>query len=559
VKNTSPKHVAATFFLVLTLLSPLALAQKIGSSNTATADPTVPHPNTQPCKVVLFANYKFAGFNPQSFSYAPPADCPAPWAKVILEANFAVSKGIQYDRTANIWLGTNNIYFGTTSEPDPSDARNWHIERDLTDYSSIFTVAQTGNVDLGNLYNKQYNGLLEGGATLYFYPLAANELPPSTADQVIGFSGGTPGNVGTVGLGNSGSLLEQTLTLPTNIDLAYFDVFAQSQSSDEFWYTCVPNDVATELQSCGGTAFREGEVTIDGTPAGVAPIFPWIYTGGIDPFLWIPIPGVQTLNFQLYRVNLTPFVSLLDDGQPHTIALSVFNADNYFSATANLLLYLDPDVTQFTGAVTENTLAVPSPVIKENIHTGTTGNINGTVNTLSSHNFVISGYINYPKGPVTTTVAQSINFSNLQDFKIAGPVYTQDIKQDTIIRSATTIDNLGGKFVNTADYFWPLTVDIRLLFNSDGSITQKTSISQEYERDTEAIRNGQATSFSVLRNRVTPVDTLFLTSSFQITGNTDQSSAQSFFASNSTGYCYSKSLTAANNVLTGITNGAGCN
>jgi len=54
------------------------------------------------------------------------------------------------------------------------------------------------------------------------------------------------------------------------------------------------------------TAFRESEVTIDGNPAGVAPVYPWIFTGGIDPELWIPIPGVQTLNFKPYRVNLTP-------------------------------------------------------------------------------------------------------------------------------------------------------------------------------------------------------------------------------------------------------------
>ena len=53
--------------------------------------------------------------------------------------------------------------------------------------------------------------------------------------------------------------------------------------------------------------FREAEVSIDGTPAGVAPVYPWIFTGGIDPFLWQPIPGVHTLNFEPYRVDLTPF------------------------------------------------------------------------------------------------------------------------------------------------------------------------------------------------------------------------------------------------------------
>ena len=103
---------------------------------------------------------------------------------------------------------------------------------------------------------------------------------------------------------------------------------------------------------------------------------------------------MQTLNFQPYRVDLTPFAGLLDDGQPHTIALSVFNADSYFSATASLLLYLDHNATQLTGAVTENTLAVPDPKITENLHVTPRGNLHGTVNTRSGHKFEISGYVN---------------------------------------------------------------------------------------------------------------------------------------------------------------------
>jgi Peptide N-acetyl-beta-D-glucosaminyl asparaginase amidase A len=88
--------------------------------------------------------------------------------------------------------------------------------------------------------------------------------------------------------------------------------------ADEFWCTNAPNDVATELEEYGGTGFRETEISIDGQPAGLAPVYPWIFTGGIDPFLWVPIPGVQTLNFVPYRVDLTPFAALLSNGESHT-------------------------------------------------------------------------------------------------------------------------------------------------------------------------------------------------------------------------------------------------
>src|SRR5580700_2412449 len=412
----------AVTLILLWLLSALVTAQlavaqlQIGSGNTAFADPPVPRPHTTPCVVTLYQQLKFADFSPKSFTYTPPAACPGPWAKVILQANFSINQGRQFDRTANIWIGPTNIYFGTTSEPSHNVARHWHVERDLTDYSSIFTVAQDGTVYLGNLVDSTYTGILHGSADILFYPLEQNQVPPRTADQVIAFSGGPMG--GTFTLNTTADLLEQTLTLPTNITDVYFDVFAQSQSNDEFWYTCVPDDVAGELQSCPGTAFRESEVTIDGSPAGVAPVYPWIYTGGIDPYLWRPIPGVQTMNFVPYRVNLTPFAALLDDGQPHTIALSVFNADSYFSATASLLLYLDSGSTQITGGVTENTLTAPAPTAVENIHIAKNGNLQGGVITKSGHNFVISGYVNTSSGPVTTIVDQNINFSNSQNFKI---------------------------------------------------------------------------------------------------------------------------------------------
>jgi len=550
------KH-SVTSILFLALLSTLAAAElKIGSSNTATADPTVPVPKTTACKVILFKGFKFDDFSPRNFTYTPPADCAPPWAKVVLEADFSVTKGIQYDRTANIWIGPTNIYFGTTSEPDPSDGRHWHVERDLTTYSSLFTVPQDGAVDLFNIYNKTYNGLLHGSATLYFYPLPPKQAAPRVADLVIGFSGSSTG--GTVALGSPTTLLEQTLTLPTNIENIFFDVFAQGQSTDEFWYSCVPNDIAGELEDCGSTAFRESEVTIDGTPAGVAPVYPWIFTGGIDPFLWIPIPGVQTLNFKPYQVNLTPFAGLLSDGNPHTIALSVFNADNYFSATAVLRLYLDQSATQVSGAVTSNTLTAPNPAIVENLKVTKNGSLIGTVGTKSAHNFEISGYVNTSHGLVTTTVKQEIRFSNLQYFKATDSQFEQNIKQGTKIQSVVTSKTPSTTTVTTVRHDWPLVVDINYVVAPDGSATETTTSNQFFEGSESARRNGIATTFGENRNRVISTDTLNFDSNGNFTGNSGTSSSQRYFAADSTGYCYSRLITSAANVLSSITDGVGC-
>ncbi len=298
--------------------------------------------------------------------------------------------------------------------------------------------------------------------------MAQNQLPPRTADQVIAFSAGPTG--GTVGLDTGTDLLEQTLTLPTNITAPFSTSLPKASPTTNSGTPASPPPLAGELESCSNTAFRESEITIDGTPAGVAPVYPWIYTGGIDPFLWIPIPGVQTLNFQPYRVNLTPFASLLDNGQPHTIALSVFNANNYFSATASLLLYLDSSATQFTGAVTENTLAVPVPSIFENISIAKNGNLQGTVNVKSGHNFKISGYINAPPAPSPPRSPKTSTSPVSSTSRLRPTEYTQNINQNSTVYSNVTTNAPGNTYVTVVNRNWPLLLNITVLVAPDGSL-----------------------------------------------------------------------------------------
>lgn len=539
-------------FLVCFAFSAQAFAAgqnyQIGSGNTVTADPPVLRPPSTPCKVQLFQNLAFADFNPKAFSYAPPADCPGPWRKIVFEGDFSVTAGIQFDRTANIWLGGTNIYFGTTAEPSPTLSPSWHVESDLTEYAALFLSPQAGQADIGNLVNDQYTGIIYGSADVEFYPLEQGGVQnPRPFDAVLPLSS-TPG---TVTLVSPTDTLSATFSLPMNVQRAFLDVYAQSQNADEFWYTCVPNDVSSELQSCPGTAFRETEVTIDGQPAGVAPIFPWIYTGGIDPFLWFPLPGVQTLNFIPYRVDLTPFAALLSNGQQHTVSLSVFNADNYFSATAALLLLLDQNASQVTGKVTYNGLTAPNPKVTENINVDGNGNITGTVAVTAGHNFSISGYIEGSAGKVTTTVAQNIAFANSQNFTITASQYVQDITQNTQIFSTTTINDKNGTRVTSLAARYPLTVDISLAPSGE-DIAQTTSIHQEYHYQTTDTVNGKVTFTNQRNNAVGTADTLLFDQNFNLVGNEGQSSFNHYFLNNSLGGCYDLTLNAANNALTSV-------
>jgi len=122
--------------------------RQIGTQFEVTAEPLVPRPREQPCVVPLFANYQFAFFSEstQTFEFAP-GNCSGPWEKVVLEADFSENAGAQFDRTAIIYLGNLNLYFGTTPEPLSTVTNTWHVERDITDYSAALSTAQQEWID----------------------------------------------------------------------------------------------------------------------------------------------------------------------------------------------------------------------------------------------------------------------------------------------------------------------------------------------------------------------------------------------------------------------------
>jgi Peptide N-acetyl-beta-D-glucosaminyl asparaginase amidase A len=528
----------------------------IGSADTVTADPPVAHPNTKPCVVNLFTNLEFADFNIKSFDYTPPTKCPGPWAKVIFVADFNETPGNQYDRTAEVTIGNVNVYYGTTSEPSSTLGPTWHIERDLTDYSALLKTAQAGQANLGNLVNSTYTGIIYGNAEIEFYPPDWANPAPQTPDEVLPLPD-APG--GAVGLSSPTSLLSQTFTLPQNIERAYLDVFTQGQSTDEFWYSCSPNDLVAETENtCGNTGFREAEISVDGVPAGVAPVYPWIFTGGIDPFLWFPLPGVQTLNFVPYRVDLTPFAGVLSNGAAHTVSISVFNTESYFNVTGTLLLYLDHGASHVTGEVTQNTIGSgPNPQVSNNLSTSG-GNVTGTVSVTSAREFTLAGYVKTSHGRVDTTVQQQLNFSNAQTFNITDTVYAQGITQATTVVSKTTTKE--GFFVTEVDknFSYPLTLDYSETENADGSFSLPTTVQQKYITSETDKLNGFPIYISSVSNTVAPSDTLEFDSSFNFLGNEGQKSSQEYISFDSRSGCYSKKLTAADNVLTGISRGEGC-
>jgi hypothetical protein len=529
-----------------------------GTSLEVTADPLVPRPHTKHCEVTLLTNQAFADFNNKNFSFTPPADCPGPWAKVIFTGDFSISAGVQYDRSGQVFFGGVNIYFGTTAEPLQSETDTWHVERDLTDYSSLFKTAQTGYASLGNIVNASLGltSTIYGTFKLEFYQADFGNPAPRAADVVLGIP-----NNGYAGLNNSTPELTETFTLPTNVESAYIDVLAQSQYLEEQWFFCLPNSVASEVNDCGNTAFRQVNVSIDGQPAGVAPVYPWIYTGGVDPGLWIPIPGVQTLNLLPYRIDLTPFAGVLSNGQQHTVGVTVYNAFNYFNTVASLLLYEDHGTKHVTGEVTENTLTAPNPSVVSNISFDSSGNGGGTATVTSAQKFIVAGYVNTSHGRVNTKIDGNVNFSNVQSVTSSATTFGQGVVQtSTVNQKATTQDGfLFTTKENNVSY--PFTINYLETLETNNDIEQVSTVDQKYQRSQIDSLEGLPVFQSNVSNEVSSGDTATFVptpTGYGLGPNSGQSSKQTYTYKDSLGACYSRQLEAANNILNTVTDGQGC-
>jgi Peptide N-acetyl-beta-D-glucosaminyl asparaginase amidase A len=544
--------------------------RQVGTQFTATADPLVPRPHVKPCIVPLFKNYQFALFSEttQNFNFTPPADCPGPWQEVVLDVNFSENAGVQFDRTASLWISDTNLYFGTTPEPLSNATNTWHVERDVTDYSALLAADQQGTFvlqnctgeDCGSAYSF-LNGVFTVSAQLEFYSAPGHSPTPRTPDMVLPVtqSNGSGGVNLPIFLTLPPNDVSTAFNLPTNIEEAYLDVVAQSQQVDEQWYACLPNDLSFPLTSslygCGNTDFRETEVSIDGQPAGIAPVSAWVFTGFL-PDQWVPIPGAQTLDFVPYRVNITPFAGVLSDGQPHTVTLgppacndskcSSFYQNYYFALSASLLLYLDHDTAEVTGKVIQNTLSSPSPTVTENLQG--TAIVTGTIDVSQNRNFTIAGYINTSRGRVTTAVSQQQNFSSSQaiDFDVANPLNPSVLDQNTSVEnsvnSLTTSLSRDGFRLTSQSFSFPISVDVVYPVSSaEFGLTVVTK--QNYHRSKLVFANGRIEDFSTVDNSTSASDV------------SPASSSQHYTWLGLDGRPYDCEIASANNVLTKVSFG----
>ncbi len=496
----------------------------------------IQRPTTKACTVNITKNFPFDTFGKISEqSYRAPKDCPGPWAKVVLEMNGTID-GAQYDRFGFIHLGQVELLRFTTPEP-PHHAINWHVEKDVTQYSSLFANenSQTFTVQLDNAISAKLNGVYRITANLTFYQaskkFSAAPQPNiikalSTGDQHQPyFSLVSPTVVAAV----------SNLDLPTNITHAYLEIYATPHDAEEFWY----------LPGGNAASYREIQVYIDGRLAGIAWPFPYIYTGGFNPHYWTPITAIDALNIPPYIVDITPFAALLNQSSgghnTHSLSIKLNVTPSNWLIDANLFLETDTVAQTIQGRLTDYHVADAASVA----NLPNASYLKDYKNKKITRSLIFSGLVKTSTGTVKTTIEQTFSLSN----EFSKPAGKEDVVKHLMTQHVTTktMTKHGQENTITAqqtDYTFLLSPSID---NMNSPLPAPFVIAQTLQNTTRTMRNGVLSSASNLSQKVSSANNSLL-----LHGDPQNNyvvNANSIYQ-DSTHNCFTQHLAAAQNKLT---------
>lgn len=361
-----------------------------------TAAPAVEKPAVPSCTVKI-VDEPFDDFTPYTSTYTPPSDCPGPWNKVVLRMEGAV-QGVQYDRLGHLEVGGVAIF--KTSTPEPSrDGITWAVEKDVTEYAPLLSKPQSVWMLIGNVVNETYTGVLNVQVYLTFYPAQGTYKPAETASDVLPLSNPH----------REGSALIGEVTLPKNTERLVAEVYATGSGGgcEEFWYITVPTSVPYSCPADDGP-YREVQIEVDGRVAGIAMPFPHVYTGGwSNPFLWYVLPAPRAFNIRPIRYDLTPFVGLVNDGQPHQIRVSVLGVPEGrpgWDLPTNVFVWKAASNARVLGGLLTHEVGPvansSTPTLVDGWH---------QLDTQGSHRLRVSGWTQSAKGRLVTSVEQTVS------------------------------------------------------------------------------------------------------------------------------------------------------
>jgi hypothetical protein len=585
-----------------------ALPPSEAGADPLQVEPRVPRAAGTPCVVEMTRNFLIPElWYWSSFVYTPPTSCPGPYAKITLVVELTGPRQSgQPSSTIQFFLGALNgegtdltsgaLFAGAPQITD--DIGVWRMERDVTEYAALFKAPLNGYFPGGAFDNYNHDGefldVSVRSLKLVFFPATAATPAQRVADVVLPLQEPYAWE----------GVATLTTVFPRNTERLYADILAKPT---RYWYSCAPLDswqafpvlyngyaigdyrynTANPRQGCGGGSFREVEVLIDGQLAGLAPAYPWlgsnisnIFRSTVDS----PAPSVQALNMMPFRVDLTPFAGLLNDGTEHTVQARMAGGA-YGFVSGNLTLYLDKGRAVVPGAVTRNTLAAQpaAPAVTNGLvqtidssDGPTFYHVTGQVSTRSTRAFRIEGYVDTSRGRITSTVIQSNRFANTLTYDVRSMMpdpfgdYDADFLQK--VRLSSTVDRTSRRMLGTTllseDKLYssyPLILDFHHAGENRSDdefgythtnvfsvrIHQARGLrTSQYRRGTPRYETSLADIFDASRDYFTPV--------LGGVGDANWASRRSYLFTDNRAGCYSAGLTTANRTLTSRTRGEAC-
>ncbi|KZT70107.1 hypothetical protein DAEQUDRAFT_668284 [Daedalea quercina L-15889] len=460
--------------LVQSLSAGLLLARALYATVLVDFQVAQPPPlpsDAQQCTIqILERTFGNSYGDPEIVQYTPPTDCgdAGSWAGISL--NFTVtSNGTQYDRLGIFTF--QNVEIWRTSTPEPTtDGIIWTYLKDVTRYLPLFSEPGTFILELDNILESGLNGQYATTLTATFYASSNAHPPAARANTII------PVTTLANNTGDEASvppIFSLNVTVPQNAVAIYAELYASGNGDEEFWYYNVANEYLNYLPSgftYGNGPFREVRMLVDGQVAGVAFPYAVIFTGGISPTAWRPITSYGALDLPTYFIDLTPFVPVLTDGQPHNISIDVVSAesnhtinDNWY-VSGNLQVVTDSSSSRTTGNITVYNV---EPYAETSV-TGTedlSGDL--TVTVTAKRSILIQSEFTSGSGQRTSVSwAQNLEYSNTQ-------YYLNDYLVNNVAQTAT------GSFLSTHNgvaalvdnFSYPLNINMTYTDDSYDSFT----------------------------------------------------------------------------------------
>lgn len=391
------------------------------------------------------------------------------------------SDGRQFDRLALMYLGDVEVFRTSTAEPTKLPGIIWNYMKEMQMYNALWKEPQTLIFDLGNIVNDIYTGLFNTTLTATFFTVPHS---PATADIVLPISS----RASASGSGSVFQVPDQNATtghvLPRSIDRAVVSLSACGQQSEEFWYSNVPSSEVNTFADTSGSypgqgTFREVQLLIDGTLAGVSWPFPVIFTGGIVPGFWRPIVGIDAFDLRQHEIDITPWLGYLLDGRNHTFQIKVASVSDdgqghativdvpgeYWLVSGSIFLFNSPNHAVTTGTKP----SIDSPPIDLSFDSSYTQTSNGTnatltYNTKASRKLSISSTIKTSGKSRRVSWTQDLSYSNYNDLTDLG--FVQFTKQSTT-GTDKAVGARDGAF--SYSYNYPLTVNSTFQYTNGGA------------------------------------------------------------------------------------------